>query len=109
MNSSRSSNDTTPTTILRRLERRFGVRTAPPPAGIAGGLRGPWVILRARPACAARLGGAALATETDAPGTVGTGTALGAVDFGVGVTQARADFIDFELDNGALLAFLGFI
>ena len=78
----------------------------PHPPALLVGLRGPRVILREGLACAARLGGAALAAETVAPGTA---AALGAVDFGLGVTQARADLLYLELHDGALLAFLGLV
>ncbi|BAS18684.1 hypothetical protein AHiyo8_pI69880 (plasmid) [Arthrobacter sp. Hiyo8] len=65
----------------------FGVRAVAPSAGIAGGLRGPWVILREGLARAARLGGPPWPPKP-LPRVPGSGTALGAVDFGVGVAEA---------------------
>ncbi len=46
-------------------------------------------------------------TATEA--TLPAAGALGTVDLGVCVTQARADFIDLKLDYGALLAFFSFV
>src|SRR5690606_40534820 len=50
------------------------------------------------------------------PGVVGGGAAEtaatlpgGAVDLGRGVTQGRADLVDLDLVDGALLAFLGLV
>src|SRR6478735_6218160 len=117
--------------VLRRtfvyvLEGRFGIRAVAPAAAarIADSGRGPGVILRCRllVAAPASSGVAALvstlaatestATESAAVAAAETALAagaLGAVDFGIRVTQARADFVDFELDNGALLAFFCFV
>jgi hypothetical protein len=105
------------------LEGRFGIRAvAPAAACIADAGRGPRVFLRCGLVAApSSTGVAALvctlaATEStaavaaaEATLTTLTAGALGAVDLGIGVAQARADFIDFELDNGALLAFFCFL
>src|SRR5687768_14517401 len=104
------------------LEGRFGIRAVAPAAGIADPGRGPRVILRCGLVAAPVSAGvaalvstlaateptAAVASAKAALATLAAG-ALGAVDLGVGVAQARADFIDFELDNGALFAFFCFV
>src|SRR5688500_13911398 len=124
----------TPQCMLRRtfvfcwLEGRFGIRAVAPAACIADPGRGPRVILRcglvAAPVSAgvaalvstlasteptaAAAEAAAVASAKAALTTLAAG-ALGAVDLRVGVAQARADLIDFELDNGALFAFFCFV
>jgi hypothetical protein len=100
------------------LEGRFGIRAVAPAAGIADPGRGPRVILRCGLVAAPVSAGvaalvstlaateptaaesAAVATAKAALSTLAAG-ALGAVDLGVGVAQARADFIDFELERCA--------
>jgi hypothetical protein len=119
-----ASADAAPDLCFCCLEGRFGIRAvAPAAARIADAGRCPGVILRcglvATPASSdvAALVSTLAATESTATESAAVAAAesalaagaLGAVDFGIGVTQARADFIDFELDNGALLAFLGFV
>src|SRR6476660_7891458 len=105
------------------LEGRFGIRAvAPAAACIADPGRGPRVFLRGGLVAApCSTGVAALvctlaATEATAAVAAAEATlstlaagALGAVDLGIGVAQARADLVDLKLDNGALLAFLGFV
>src|SRR5215218_11387743 len=76
------------------LEGRFVGVTAGGGGSRSG--RGPRVIGR----CAAAAG--ALGAETAAGGA-----ALGAVDLGRGVAQRRADLIDIEFDDGALLTLAG--
>src|SRR6476661_5938013 len=113
-----------PTSDLRCcLEGRFGIRAvAPAAARIADPGRGPRVFLRGGlvaapcPTGVAALVCTLAATEStaavaaaEATLTTLTAGALGAVDLGVGVAQARADFIDLKLDNGALLAFFCFV
>jgi hypothetical protein len=108
------------------LEGRFGIRAVAPAAGIADPGRSPRVILRCGLVAAPVSAGvaalvstlaateptaaesAAVASAKAALSTLAAG-ALGAVDLGVGVAQARADFVDLKLDNGALFAFFGFV
>src|SRR6476620_4822981 len=103
-----------PTSDLRCcLEGRFGIRAvAPAAACIADPGRGPRVFLRCGLVAAPGSSGVAALAATESTAAVAsaeaalatlTAGALGAVDLGIGVAQARADFIDFELDNGALL------
>src|SRR5215210_1675901 len=99
------------------LEGRFGIGAVAPAACIADSGRGPRVILRGRLvgapgstgvatlACTRVAAEATGVSATEATLTTLSAGALGAVDFGVGVAQARADFIDLKLDNSALLAF----
>src|SRR6478672_10831513 len=84
-----------------RLERRF-VRV---PAGGAG-RRGGTPRIVGRRARAGRPTGASAAAVTAAATTTAVGP-LSAVDLRRGVPQRRTDLIDLELDDGALLAFLG--
>src|SRR6476620_8292915 len=104
-----------PTSDLRCcLEGRFGIRAvAPAAACIDDPGRGPGIILLrglvAVPASARVAAETAAVAAAEATLSTLSAGALGAVDLGVGVAQAGADLVDLKLDNGALLAFLGFV
>src|SRR4029453_3821629 len=103
--------------VIGCLEGRFGIRAVAPTARVADTGGSPRVLLRCRLAAAPVSTGVATLVCTSAPpsepppvrGTEPAAGARGAVDLGRCVTQARSDFIDFELNDGALFAFFGFV